>query len=266
MNSENVSVLKEVAFGFLPVKKEERVFGFWDLLFIQVGIGISIFIFLVGGYTGMALQARDAIAVILFGNAFAFLLILPIILLFARYGIDTFIGFRSTLGFLGNNILFVMFMVLTTGFISVGCVVAGESAVELVKIMGAGEFFTSSTTGVPFFAILSFLIAFFVAYKGPVAIKWFNWIGVPAILLVLCGLILAILFGEGLNKVFSITPLEPYETRARSIATMLEINVGLGFSWLLFLGQYARLAKSEKIAFTSGFWSYWSMLLLFLVL
>lgn len=78
MNSKNSSIAKEVAFGFLPVKKSERTFGFWDLLFIQVGIGLSSIFILTGGYIGTLLNAKEAIAVILLGNAIPILLYMPI--------------------------------------------------------------------------------------------------------------------------------------------------------------------------------------------
>ena len=99
MGKDHSSITKEVAFGFLPVKRNERTFGFLDLLLIQAGIGVSSFGLLVGIYTGMLLDAKEAIAAILFGNAIPILLIIPIAILFSRYGVDTFIGFRSALGY-----------------------------------------------------------------------------------------------------------------------------------------------------------------------
>ncbi len=256
MSKENSAIAKEVSFGFLPVKKSERAFGFFDLLFIQVGIGISCFGFLIGGYTGMILGAKESIAAILFGNAFPVLLIMPIAIFFARYGVDTFIGFRSSLGYRGSNLLFGLFAVLNLGFITIACFMSGEAAAKLAGVLGAGEFLGSRSSGGPIFAVLGFLLAVYVAYKGPVAIKWLNWIGVPAFLLVMVGLLSLLLFGKGLDSVFALTPATPYETDARSFATALELNIGLGFSWLVYIGQYSRLAKTEKIAFTGGFWSY----------
>ena len=256
MTNKTPSVSNEVTLGFLPAKKSERHFGFWDMLLMQLGIGISTFCFLVGGYTGMALDAKDSIMVIMFGNAFGVFLIVPIALIFARYGIDTFVGFRSALGYLGNNIFFGLFMIIVVGFISVGCFMAGESIAKITGMLGGAEFLTTRNLGVPLFAILVFSIAAFFAYKGPTAIKWLNWIGVPAVVLILISLIVVIFFKHGVGNVFAIQPSEPYETGKRSFATALELNVGLGFSWLVFLGQYSRLAKTEKIAVVGTFWSF----------
>ncbi len=250
------SVADEVKFGFLPVKKEEREFGLWDFLFVQVGFGIAAWCFLVGGYTGLVLDAKGSLATILFGNAFPVFLIMPIAIYFARYGVDTFIGFRSALGYLGSDLFFIIFALLNLGWISISTFMMGESSIKIAGLLGADEFWTSRTTGAPFFALIAFAVAFYIAYKGPVAIKWFNRIGVPSIMLVLVGLISVILFGEGLENVVALQPSEPYDTLSRSIATAIEWNVGLGFSWLPYIGQWSRLAKSEKVAYHGGFWGF----------
>ncbi len=256
MTKEQSSISKDVAFGFLPAQKNDRVFGLWDLVLIQVGIGVSCFCLLVGGYTGMMVGAKEAIATILFGNALPVFLIIPITIYFARYGVDTFIAFRSSLGYLGSNIFYFIFMILTIGYMSIALFMAGQALVKIASFLSLPGFFTLKATGAPFFAILLFAFAFLVTFKGPMFIRKFNMIGVPAILLVMLGLISILLFGQGLDKIFSLTPAEPYEDTTRSFITALEINIGLGFSWLPYLGQYSRLVKSEKSAFKAGFLSY----------
>ncbi|WP_257352345.1 purine-cytosine permease family protein [Pseudalkalibacillus decolorationis] len=256
MSKDQSSISKDVAFGFLPAKKNDRVFGLWDLILIQVGIGVSCFCLLVGGYTGMIVSAKEAIATILFGNAIPVLLIVPIAIYFARYGIDTFIGFRSSLGYLGSNIFYFIFMILTIGYMSIALFMSGQAVVKIASLLSFPEFFTTRSTGAPFFSIVLFAFAFLVTFKGPLVIRKFNLIGVPAILLVMFGLISILLLGQGLDQIFALRPAEPYEDHSRSIATALELNIGIGFSWLPYFGQYSRLAKSEKSAFNAGFLSY----------
>jgi NCS1 family nucleobase:cation symporter-1 len=249
-------VQKEVHFGYLPALSKDRQFGVFDFIAIQAGFGIAAWCFLVGGLTGTVVDAKAAVPIILFGNAFPVFLIAPIAILFARYGIDTFIGARSALGYKGSDLFFIIFAVLNLGWITVALFMLGESAIKILALLGASEFWTQRTTGAPFFAITAYLFTFFIAYKGPVAIKWFVRIGVPAIFTILIGLISIVLFREGLQKVFSLKPSEPYETVARSYASALEWNVGLGFSWLPYIGQWSRLAKSEKVAYTGTFLGY----------
>ncbi|RST77495.1 hypothetical protein D4T97_003150 [Siminovitchia acidinfaciens] len=258
MSKDNRSAISDdVAFGFLPAQKKDRVFGFWDLILIQVGIGISCICILTGSSAGMLVNAKDALATVLFGNAIPFFLISPIILLFARYGVDTFLGFRSALGYLGSNIFYFIFMFLTIGYMAIAFFMAGEALVKIASVMGLPGFFSNSATGAPFFAIMIFAIVFLITFQGPLVMRKFNLIGVPAILLVVVGLFITLIFGIGITKIFGLTPAEAYPgDHARSFVTALEINVGLGFSWLPYLGQYARLAKNEKTAFRAGFFSY----------
>ncbi len=242
--------------GFLPAQKSERVFGLWDFILIQIGFGIAAWCFLVGGYTGLVLDAKDSIAAILFGNAFPVILIMPIVILFAKYGIDTFIGIRSALGYRGSDLFFILFFILNFGWITISCFMIGESSIKITGAFGAEGFWAERTGAAPIFSIIAFAFALFIAYKGPVAIKWFNRIGVPSILLICAGLIFAIFIDEGVANVFAIEPSEPYDSYARSMATAVEWNVGLGFSWLAYLGATSRLTKSENVAFSGGFWGF----------
>lgn len=256
MSNSSSSISKDVAFGFLPAQKKDRIFGRWDLTFVLLGIAVSCFALLTGAYTGMWLSAKEATAVILFGNSLPVLLIMPIAIFFTRYGIDTFIGFRSALGYLGSNIFYFMFMVLTIGYMSIALFMSGQALVKIASLTSLPLFFTSQQTGAPFFAISLFVLVFLATYRGPLFIRKFNKFGVPAILLVMIGITLILVFKEGFGKLFALSPAEPYEDWSRSFMTALEVNIGLGFSWLPYIGQYARLAKTEKGSFKAGFLSY----------
>ncbi|PLR81276.1 hypothetical protein CVD25_05425 [Bacillus canaveralius] len=256
MSSNDSSISKEVAFGFLPAQKSDRVLGFWSLLLIQLGTGLSCFSLLTGGYTGIMLDAKDSIGAILFGNAIPMLLIAPIAVYFARYGVDTFVGFRSSLGYLGSNFLWVLFAVTTLGYTAFTMYMSGQAIVEILRMFHTDNIFTVNSFGVPFFSVSLILLCLFITAKGPVVIKYFNWIGAPAMLVLILVLLGVVLFVQGLDKVFSLQPAEPYETVRRSFSTAIELNVGLAFSWLPYLGQYSRLGKTEKGAFNGGFLSY----------
>ncbi len=242
------AIEKEVYFGILPVLRSERQFGLLDFILVQVGFGIAAWSFLVGGYTGFVLPATDGIAAILFGNAIPVFLICSLAILFARYGVDTFIGARATLGPKGSNIFLLIFAITNLGWITMACFMLGESAIRMVDAFAGPEWMTLRDVGAPFFAIVSFIIAWIIAYGGPVAIKFFIRVGVPAMFLIIVGLILYIVGDRGVVEVFSAQPAEPYDSHARSLASAVEWNVGLGFSWLAYFGVWNRLAKTEKTA------------------
>jgi len=60
--------------------------------------------------------------------------------------------------------------------------------------------------------------------------------------------------------VFDSVPSAPYPTFKRSVSASLELNVGLGFSWLVYIGQWCRLARSESAAI-NGTYLGWGLML-----
>ena len=258
--SASLHVEREAQFGFLPTARSERPFGLWDYLAVQVGFGIAAWCFLVGGLTGSVLDAQTAIPVILLGNAFPVFLIAPLALLFARYGVDTFIGVRAALGYRGADIFFLIFAILNLGWITIATFLLGESAIKVMAQLGAPEFLTTEETGAPIFAIGAFIVALAIAYRGPLVIRWLIRIGVPALFIILVGLIAYVLVVEGVDKLFSAQPASPYDEPRRNVASALEWNVGLGFSWLPYLGQWSRLTTSERSAYNGAFFG-WGVLL-----
>jgi len=254
------SIDREAQFGFLPTERKDRPFSFWDYLAIQVGFGIAAWCFLVGGLTGTVLDAASSIPVILLGNALPVFLIAPLAILFARYGVDTFIGVRAALGYRGADVFFLVFAILNLGWITIATFLLGESAIKVMAELGAPEFLTTSETGSPIFAITAFLLALGIAYRGPLVIKWFVRIGVPSLFAILLGLIVYVLAIEGVDNLFAATPAAPYDEPRRSVASALEWNVGLGFSWLPYIGQWVRLTNSERAGHYGTFFG-WGVLL-----
>lgn len=260
MSSPDQSIKREVYFGILPVLRGERQFGLLDFLLVQVGFGIAAWSFLVGGYTGSVLPAGPSIAAILFGNAIPVFLISVLAIFYARYGVDTFIGARAILGPRGSNIFLIVFAVINLGWITIACFMLGESATRVLAAFSAPEWLTSRTTGAPIFALIAFVAAWWLAFQGPIAIRLFIRVGVPAMILIILGLIFYIFVQNGFSAVWSAKPPEPYETPVRGLASAIEWSVGLGFSWLPYIGQWSRLAKDERTALI-GTYLGWGVLL-----
>lgn len=258
--SSKGSVEREALFGILPVMRGERQFGLKDFILVNIGFGIAAWSFLIGGYTGSVLPAGTAVAVILFGNAIPVLLICGLAKFFARYGVDTFIGARASLGYQGSNIFLVIFAIINLGWMTMASFMLGESATLLVGAFDGPDWLTSRTVGAPIFAVGAFLVAWLIAYRGPVAIKLFNSVGVPTMFLIIVGLIVYILGVEGLGAALAAEPAAPYPDYTRSLVSAIEWNVGLGFSWVAYFGQWSRLANTERTAVWGSFLG-WGVLL-----
>lgn len=249
------NVNADIAFAYLPTNKKDRKMSFFDLLLVQTVVGLSAFGLLSGAYAGTMLGASDSLVAVIFGNAFPMFLIAPVAIYFAKYGVDTFVGYRSALGYNGGIVFFILFYFLSLGYSALALFMAGESMASATKILGAPAIMSGSS-GPTFWAIILCVIAILIVLAGPNAIRKFNFIAVPSFFIFLIGLIAAIFLADHIPALGKLIPAEPFETHTRSFMTALEINVALGFSWLPYLGQYSRLAKSAKSAYQASFYSY----------
>jgi NCS1 family nucleobase:cation symporter-1 len=252
-------VQEEAAFGFMPTLKKDRIFGWLDFTLVQAGFGIAAWCFLVGGLTGVTLQGRYAIWVILLGNAIPVLLCLPFALQTARLGVDTFIASNMALGYRFSQVFFVIFTVLNLGWIAIANFMLGQSAAKLAGVASLPEFLTTRTVGAPIWSIAFMIVALYITYLGPRVIKTIARIGVPCVIAILLLLIGIIVFKYGFSSVWESQPSAPYTKDdgsvdfGRSVVTALEWNVGLGFSWLVYLGQWCRLARTEGAAINGSY-------------
>jgi cytosine/uracil/thiamine/allantoin permease len=82
-------------------------------------------------------------------------------------------------------------------------------------------------------------------------------------MIVLLGLVIYLIFHEGLDKIFSAKPAAPIVIEGDealsnrwNLASAFEINIGLGLSWAYFYGQFTRLAKTESIGYHGCMWGW----------
>ncbi len=255
----NNAIQDDVVFGIMPVMGKERIWGSIDMIIMLVGFGVASWCFLLGGWIAGIVDFRQSLGTILFGNAISIFLLIPFAIYFSRYGIDTFVGTKAVFGQRGNYIAMTVILLLNLGWIAVCAFMFGESAIKIAKVLNAPEFLLTRETGAPVFAILAFLVALLVGYKGPNWLCWFTRLAVPGLFLVLIGLIGVAFWGYGLDAIVTATPSAPYET-SRGVATSFEWSFGIGIGWIFYFGNYCRLAKSEKAAMNGAFFG-WGILL-----
>ncbi len=257
-------VKKEVYFTILPCRKAERIYGFWDLLAIQICFGIGAWFFLIGSQTGMWLPAKQAIPAIVFGNCFGLLLMGAVAIISSRYGVEQLLGSVPIFGPRFTIVNIIFFAVTWLCALALAALMFGQSAIKLWgTIISENSLMASAFPGATIWAVLALLVGFIFAARGPDTIKWFTRIAAIFMALVLVALVLYLIFHEGLDKIFQAKPAEPIVIEGDealsnrwNLASSFEVNIGLGLSWAYFYGQYTRLAKSESGGFHGCMWGW----------
>jgi len=258
-------VEKEVYFNLLPTKDKERVWGFWDFLAVQICFGIAAWFFLVGGFTGLVLPAKWAIPTVIFGNQFPLFLMSILSVYSARYGAEQFYMTRPMFGSRGTDIWILIYIVSSYGWIAYASFLFGESAYKFAAMLKLPEIIASEVPGAIIWAFIATIIGMYIAYKGPTILKWFMRLSAIFLIAVLLGFIYYLIAVTGLEKIFALQPSAPYTLSngepdwPLNFAAALEWNVGLGFSWAFWYGQYTRLAKTESAAYHGTLWG-WGVL------
>ena len=254
-----MKIKEEIFFNLLPTRTSERVYGFWDFLAIQICFGIAAWFFLVGSLTGLTVDAKDAIPIILFGNAIPLFLIAPMAVIFARFGVEQWLGSSAVLGHRFKDIWLLIYITSSFGWIAYASFLFGESAIKFAKVFNGPAILTQEVPGAIVFAVIATLIGTYLAYLGPTTLKHLIH-GAAVFLLVVLVFFIWIVFSKfGIDRILSAEPAKPFETLAWSRASAIEYNVGLGFSWAFWYGQWTRLAKTESAAFHGCLWG-WGIL------
>ena len=253
------AISADIFYNVLPAKTGERIYGFFDFMAIQICFGIAAWFFLVGSLTGLTVKAGEAIPIVLFGNCFPLLLIAPLAVIFARYGTEQWVGTSAVLGHKFKDLWLIMYISSSFGWIAYASFLFGESAIKFVKFFNGPEFLTKEVPGAIIFAICATLIGAYIAFLGPHVLKWFTRIAALFLMAVLTWFIISIFTKYGGAHIFAAQPKEAFEALSWSRASAIEWNVGLGFSWAFWYGQWTRLSKTETAAFHGCLWG-WGLL------
>lgn len=256
--SKQELIQEDTAFNLVPTTEADREYSFVDFVAVQICFGIAAWFFLTGGLTGTLLTLREAIPVILFGNVVPLLLISPLAVIFARYGVEQFIGSRAIFGHRGADVWFLLYITSSFGWITYAAFLFGQSAIKVVASWNGPEFLSVTSPGAIIFAIIATFLGMYIAWLGPRALKWFMRISALVLMGIILWFIIKILVFQNV-PVWDLKPAAPMESLAMSRATAIEYNVGLGFSWAFWYGQWTRLSKSESDAFHGAIWG-WGIL------
>lgn len=237
--------------GDAPLLPSERLWGFWEFTYANSALAIATWAFLIGGSVGLFVGPKEGIASIIIGNIIGVVLTaLSITCIAGRYGVEQFVALRSQYGYNGTRLVYILAVILLTmGWLAVLAMMFGRSIDGLVVLTTGGE---ASPTGPKMMiaAILAILVTWFVVARGPTSIKFFNMVVSPALVVLMGVMLYLILSRYSFSELMELPALDPpFEDRHLNFIIAVEVNLAAGFSWWPYIGNLARLTRSERTAF-----------------
>lgn len=242
-------VTREATFGSLPVTREERVWNFSDFTWVNVGLAIATWAFLVGGATALMVGFAQGMLAMLIGNAIGVvIMLLASVVSSQRYGVEQYTILRSVFGFGGvAAIVFTIILFTEIGWSSLLSVMFGR-AVSQVSGEAFGVSIDPNGLVVTAFALVAIVTAWAILAKGPLTIRFLNRIVAPGLAILTVGMIALLFLETSWSELMAAPPLAPFEDDALNFAIAVEFNLGVGFSWWPVMGSLARLTTTPRAA------------------
>ncbi len=236
----------------LPLPFADRYAGGLLMFWLWAGGNILLTTFLLGGYYAAALGAVGMVVVSVAGNILGNFFPSLTGLRSARYGVDEYIGMRSTFGTFGAYIGVLLLVVINFGWVGILSNIAGSSGTAALHAITNS---TATTTGFgpnPFtlFALgAGIAIPIGMLYVSPKTVfslvKW----AVPLLVLFALLLLVKLFTDFGWTRLHAIRP-----THSVSFAYGIEAAVAYSISWFPYMGSWNRFAKTER----GAFWGAWT--------
>lgn len=250
----------EIVNSKLPSLPKERMFSLYDHTCIQIAFSVATWLFVTGAATGMLVPLRLAIPVTFIGTT------IPLILqsffgnFFARWGVDQAIGSRATFGpRLAKWLILIVAIPVYWGWASIPATMFGRAAHQVGEVFG----YSGWASNAMLWGLVCVGLGLFITYKGPVWVNRTFRVASPAMIVLIAIVTVVILVKYGWSHVWSIEPKGYSETPWQNFIFALEINIGLGFSWLFNFSAFTRLCKTETSAYYGTFlgWGFfWAVL------
>lgn len=237
--------------GRAPLPPRMRLWGFWEYTWANSALAIATWGFLIGGSMAGIVGVKDGLIAIVLGNVVGVLLVsLAVCVSSGKYGVEQYTFLRSVFGPNGSRIVYILAMVLlTVGWLVVLGTMFGRSIDSATAVVG-GRAPDPHAFWVPIIAIGAIAVTAFIVAKGPTSIKVFNTIVAPALFVVMGIMIYLYLREYSVGELLSLPALDQVSSsHAINFMIAVEINIAAGFSWWPYIGNLARITKTERVAF-----------------
>ncbi|MCG5219414.1 cytosine permease [Streptosporangium sp. KLBMP 9127] len=247
-------VTREATFGSLPVLRSERVWNFSDFTWVNVGLAIATWAFLVGGSTAALVGFRQGLAAMVIGNAIGVaVMLLASVVSSQRYGVEQYTILRSVFGFGGVAVLaFTVVLFTEMGWSALLGVMFGRAASQ-VSNQVLGTDIGPNAIMVTLLSLVAIAAAWGILAKGPLSMRFLNRAVAPGLAVLTVGMIVLLLSKTSWDGLLAAAPLEPFPDEGLNFALAVEFNLGVGLSWWPVMGSLARLTDRPRSALWPGY-------------
>jgi NCS1 family nucleobase:cation symporter-1 len=235
---------KEAIFGTVPVMKKEKTYGFWDAFLVLSGYGVATWCYTQGAYVASFLSFKQLLLSTFSSHLVILALYLLPIIMAARYGIDTWIWFKSVFGTKGIKIVSVIIILINFPWYAVCADLFASSMQNMV----AGFGFQMSPALHTWLGIFCVGLGTVLALQGPTAITWVTRFMVPLLLAVGVYVIYVATTSMPLTELWN---YKPVAASTAEYVKSIEGNLGFAVAWCGTIAVTARLCKKES----QGYWA-----------
>lgn len=239
----------------LPLLPRERIWGFWQHSSVNVGLAIATWAFLQGAAVAYYVGLAQAIATIVIGYGLSVLAVaLAPCMPSVKYGIEQFVGLRSTFGEIGARVVMVaVSTVLAAAWSAVLAIMFGHGIVIVVNQLFGIEL-SQTGAAASLLALVAIAVSALILVRGPVSVETVCRILAPMLMAVLIGIIIIVFTDNTWSELMALAPLGGVsEDNHLSFILAIELSIAGGFAWWPNLGNLARLTRTSRAAF----WPNW---------
>ena len=230
--------------GILPIPRIDRYAGTGLMFWLWCGGNILLTTFVLGGYYAAALGAVGMIVVTVAGSLLGNLFPSLSGLRSARYGVDEYVGMRSSFGTFGAYIGIFLLVAINFGWVGILSSIAGHS--------GAAVMATYHVTNFHWYSIFALgcgiVLPVAMLYISPKTVFGLVKVAVPILIIFAALLLWKQLTHFGWGYISHIKA-----NHSVSWQYALEANIAYAVSWFPYMGAWNRFAKTEK----GAFWGAW---------
>jgi NCS1 family nucleobase:cation symporter-1 len=234
--------------GWWPLTQGERNWGTVALMGVSVSAAVATWVFIIGGTVAFYLDAVAGSMAMIAGSLVGILLVvLAVLPVASRFGIDSIAALRPQMGNRGAYFGLVLMTLSVVGWNSVLMIFLGRASVEILVSLGL---VADGSRGllVPLFSVASIVGVWFVLRRGPEAMQK-TGTAVAAVVTLLGVFIVVLLVKEvGWSTIMDAEPLAPSSSKLYNYTTGFEMLAAINLAWWPYVGGLVRSTSGARKA------------------